>query len=46
MAGNISAYLKKLILDENKKKSGFVHEKILLNFIENYNNFNFDFQFK
>ena len=45
MASNISTHLKKLIKEENEKKFLFVHEKIVLDFVENYNlNSNFHFQ--
>ena len=37
MATNISTHLKKLIKEENEKKFLFVHEKIVLDFVENYN---------
>ena len=45
MASNISTYLNNLIKEENEKKLKFVHEKIVLDFIENYN-LNSDFIFK
>ena len=45
MASNISTYLNNLIKEENEKKLKFVHEKIVLDFIENYN-LNSDFNFK
>ena len=35
MASNISTHLKKLIKEENEKKFLFVHEKIVLDFVEN-----------
>ena len=45
MASNISTHLKKLIKEENEKKFLFVHEKIVLDFVENYN-LNSDFHFQ
>ena len=45
MATNISTHLKKLIKEENEKKFLFVHEKIVLDFVENYN-LNSDFHFQ
>ena len=45
MACNISTHLKKLIKEENEKKFLFVHEKIVLDFVENYN-LNSDFHFQ
>ena len=45
MANNISTHLKKLIKEENEKKFLFVHEKIVLDFVENYN-LNSDFHFQ
>ena len=45
MASNISTHLKKLIKEENEKKFLFVHEKIVLDFVGNYN-LNSDFHFQ
>jgi len=45
MASNISTHLKKLIKEENEKKFLLVHEKIVLDFVENYN-LNSDFHFQ
>ena len=45
MASNISTHLKKLIKEENEQKFLFVHEKIVLDFVENYN-LNSDFHFQ